>query len=141
MKRLSQMFVLAVIGIVAYGVIQGTDPKLAAEHQRKEAEKAQQKQKANQDYLDSWAKWAEDMKKKNASQPKEATDPRWKQGFQTGYIAGHMLARGGAEKPDAKKVDAMARKAATAADLGEQDRFMHSNGYESGFWFGWNKGK
>lgn len=118
-----------------------TDPKF---HQRLDAERQAKQSAANEkqrEYVDSWRKWYDEAKKKNADAKKEPADPNWELGFQSGYVAAHTLARGGAERPATAKVDGMSRLAATASDLEDASRLQFTAGYKAGFQYGWNDGK
>lgn len=131
-------FVFAVMAVAMWNA---TDPKMKVERQQEAQRKAAAKQAEQQAYADSWKEWAEDAKKKTEAKAAEASDPNWRRGFDVGYAAGHMLARGGAERPTSAKLEAMSRKAASAADLRDAAGMLFTNGYSAGFSYGWQKGK
>jgi hypothetical protein len=62
-------------------------------------------------------------------------------GYEDGYHAGYIAARGGAAKPDSSRLDAMARLAATNAGTPDDDRSFYVHNFKTAFGFGWQEGK
>lgn len=131
-------FVLAVMAVAMWGA---TDPKMKIERQQEAQRKAAAKQAEQQAYADSWKKWAEDAKKKTDAKVAESSAPDWRRGFDVGYAAGYMFAKGKAERPTSQKLESMSRKAAHAADMHGAAETLFTSGYSAGFSYGWQKGK
>ena len=140
MKALKWLFAILVSIVLVRVMMAAADPKLEADRKQKAADAVRQKQEAQAAYLDSWKKWAEEGKKKTDEKAKQPSDPNWKSGFEVGFTAGHIMARGGSEKPASSKLDAMARKSARSRDLDETARSQYTRGYSAGFSYGWSKG-
>lgn len=141
MKYVKIAVACVVVISIANLVMKLSDPKIAVARQEKERAAQQEKVAQQQAQVDGWNRWYEEAKAKNASAKKEQADPNWKDGFEVGYTAGFMLARGGSSKPNSQKLDGMARTAATSRKLEESERLLFTTGYGAGFSYGWSKGK
>ncbi|MEY3203932.1 MAG: hypothetical protein RLZZ21_263 [Planctomycetota bacterium] len=141
MKALMWIVGGVIVAVMGVAVWNASDPKLKIERQQELHRKAAAKQAEQQAYADSWKAWADDAKKKTDAKAAESADPSWRQGFDVGYTAGHMLARGGAERPTSAKLEAMSRKAARAADIDGAANTPFTTGYTAGFSYGWQSGK
>jgi hypothetical protein len=138
MKFIKFAMMAAILFAIAQAFWAASDPTV----QRKRQEELQAKTRADQQAaMDGWAKWIEDAKRNNKERPKTETDPNWKTGFESGYMAGLITARGGSQRPDSSNLESMARKAATANGLSDSGRSSFTAGYSAGFGFGWDKGK
>ena len=94
--------------------------------------------------LDRWKARAEEHRQKQAVAPSQKNGTKGDKsppGFTMGFLTGAMAARGGARKPSADEVDAMARRSATENTVAERERGAWIANFETAFWMGWRKGQ
>jgi hypothetical protein len=90
--------------------------------------------------LDRWKAEAEENSRKRAEQRgKDSKDIH--PGFTAGFMTGALAARNGATKPSSAQLNAIARRAATEANVAEKDRSYWIYQFELAFPMGWRKGQ
>jgi hypothetical protein len=93
--------------------------------------------------LDRWKAEAEENSHKRAEQrSKDSKDSKdVHPGFTAGFMTGAIAARNGATKPSSAQLNAIARRAATEANVAEKDRSYWIYQFELAFPMGWKKGQ
>jgi hypothetical protein len=136
------IFLVVIVGVTLFAAWLGPqiekEEQLRREQARIEQEELRQKQ---QEQIDGWKRWLDDLKAKGDARAKEPPAPGWEDGFKIGYMSGMMAARQGAVKPSSAEVDGIARGAATDGNVSENERFAWTKGFTAGWDFGWTKGR